>query len=187
MRVFLHPTTHPLPAFLPWCSPILRVPALAWPRASPPIGAQQGHPLLHMQLEPWVCPCVLFGWCFSPWELWLVGIVLMILQPPSAPSIRTPFSVQWLASRLWLCIFHAMAEPLKNPQSSGKTTTIAHFFSWPKRNLPRALWIQDPRSSQGEDSSSLCLHLELTWSHSSMYPNPWRKPAVLTPRLTWVF
>jgi hypothetical protein len=45
-------------------------------RASPPIDTQQGHPPLHMQLEPWVAPCVLFGWWFSPWELlggvWLV-------------------------------------------------------------------------------------------------------------------
>jgi hypothetical protein len=23
-----------------------------------------------MQLEPWVPPCVFFGWWFSPWELW---------------------------------------------------------------------------------------------------------------------
>ena len=28
------------------------------------------HPLLHIQLEPWVPPCVLFGWCFSLRELW---------------------------------------------------------------------------------------------------------------------
>jgi hypothetical protein len=23
-----------------------------------------------MQLEPWVLPCVLLGWWFSPWERW---------------------------------------------------------------------------------------------------------------------
>ena len=44
-----------------------------------------------MQLEPWVPPCVLFGSWFSPWELWylwLVDIVLpMGLQTPSAPSV----------------------------------------------------------------------------------------------------
>jgi len=41
-----------------------------------------------MQLEPWVSPYVFFGWWFSPWELWLFGIVvLMGLQTPSAPSI----------------------------------------------------------------------------------------------------
>jgi len=44
--------------FPPWHSPTLGGPALAGPRASSPIGAQQGHPLLHRHLEP----CVLFGW-----------------------------------------------------------------------------------------------------------------------------
>jgi hypothetical protein len=62
-------------------------------RASPPIDDQQGHPLLHLWLEPWVTPCVLFGWWFSSFELggggWLVGIVVLLteLQTPSAPSI----------------------------------------------------------------------------------------------------
>jgi len=95
-------------------------PALAGPRASPPIGAQQGHPLLHMQLELWVCPCVLFGWWFSLWKLWSVGIVLMGLQAPSVPSnlsltppMGTPFSVQWFATSIRLCICPALAETLK--------------------------------------------------------------------------
>jgi len=74
-----------------------------------------------MQLEPWVCPCVLFGWWFSPWELWLVGIVVLLgLQTPSSPSILsltlpmgTPFSVQWFAARIHLCICQALAEPLR--------------------------------------------------------------------------
>jgi hypothetical protein len=30
-----------------------------WPRVSPPIDVWHGHPLLYMQLEPWVPPCVL--------------------------------------------------------------------------------------------------------------------------------
>jgi len=37
-------------------------------RASPPIDARQGHPLLHLQLESWFPPCVLYGWWFSPWD-----------------------------------------------------------------------------------------------------------------------
>ena len=64
--------------------------------------------MLHMQLEPWTHPCVVFGWWFSPWELQgnqLVDIVLpMGLQSPSAPSVPSPTlplgslgSVQWLA------------------------------------------------------------------------------------------
>ena len=35
---------------------------LSGPRASPTTEFQQGHPLPHMQLEPWFLPCVLFGW-----------------------------------------------------------------------------------------------------------------------------
>jgi hypothetical protein len=45
----------------PWQSPILRHRAFTGPRASPPIDKQQGHPLLHMQLEPWV-PTMCFLW-----------------------------------------------------------------------------------------------------------------------------
>jgi hypothetical protein len=33
-----------------------------------------------MQLEPWSPPCVLFGWWFSPWELW--GSELGHIVPP---------------------------------------------------------------------------------------------------------
>jgi len=48
----LSPPIHPpLPASPPWHPPILGSRALTGPRASPPIGSQQGHPLLHMQLE----------------------------------------------------------------------------------------------------------------------------------------
>ena len=66
------PTT---PASRSWHSPTLWHQSLSGPRASPPIDVQQVHPLLHMKMEPWVPPCVLFGWWFSPWELWgvLVG------------------------------------------------------------------------------------------------------------------
>jgi len=55
--IYLQLPTSPL-----WHLPMLGSSALAGPRASPPTGSQQGHPLLHMQLEPWVCPCVFFGW-----------------------------------------------------------------------------------------------------------------------------
>ena len=64
------PCTHPLtPTFLPWHSPTLQHRAFTGPRASPPIDAQQGHSLLHMRMEQWVSPCVLFGCWFSPWKL----------------------------------------------------------------------------------------------------------------------
>ena len=109
------PTHPPTPTSLPWYSPTLRHQAFTGPRASPPTYVQKGHPLLHMWLEPWVPPCVLLGWWFSPWELlggfWFVDIVLpMGLQTPSAPSVlsltpplETLCSVQWLAESTHLC------------------------------------------------------------------------------------
>jgi hypothetical protein len=78
-----------------------------------------------MWLKPWVPPCVLFGWWFSPWELWgysLVHIVVppMGLQTPSAPwdhSLAPPLgtlcSDQWMAVSLYFCICQALAEPLR--------------------------------------------------------------------------
>jgi hypothetical protein len=78
-----------------------------------------------MHLEPWVPPCILFGWWFSPWELWgvwLVDIVVLLmgLQAPSAPSVLsltppsgTPCSFQWLTKNIHLCICQALAEPLR--------------------------------------------------------------------------
>ena len=54
-------TNPPTPAFPSWHSPILGYQPFSDPRASPPFDVQKGHPLLHMQLEPWVPPCVLFG------------------------------------------------------------------------------------------------------------------------------
>jgi hypothetical protein len=40
-------------------------------------------------VEPWVPPCVLFGWWFSSWELWgiwLVDITTLILGKLSIPT-----------------------------------------------------------------------------------------------------
>ena len=67
MRVLPHPPTHSHLTILAF--------TYTGTRVSPPIDAREGHPLLYMQLEPWVPACVLFGWWFSPWELWgvLVG------------------------------------------------------------------------------------------------------------------
>ena len=98
------PSENPLPSYLPlfpnpptptsWplLSPILGHRTFTGPRASPPIDDQLGHPLLHMQLEPWILPCAFFGWWFSPrelWEYWLVHIVVppMRLQISSAPWV----------------------------------------------------------------------------------------------------
>jgi hypothetical protein len=50
-------------------------------RASPPIDDRLGHPLLHMQLEPWVPPCDFFGWWFSPRELWRYWLDHIVVPP----------------------------------------------------------------------------------------------------------
>ena len=83
------------------------------------------YPLIYMQLEPRVPPCLLVGFWFSPWELWgvwLVNIVVlpMGLQTPSAPSalplsppLGTRCSLQRLAASICLCICKALAASLR--------------------------------------------------------------------------
>ena len=50
--------------------PTVEYQAFTEPRASPPIDVRQGHPMVHMRLDPWDPLCVLFGWWFSLWEIW---------------------------------------------------------------------------------------------------------------------
>jgi hypothetical protein len=89
----------------------------------PPIDDWLGHPLLHMQLEPWVWPCVFLDWWFSPrelWGYWLVHIVVppMGLQTASAPwvvslvpSLGTLCSIQWMTVSIHFCICQALGGP----------------------------------------------------------------------------
>ena len=115
------PSLTPTPAPLPWHSPALGDWAFIGPRYSSPTDAQ-GHPVLHLMMEPWLPPNVLLGWWFRPWEVWLVDIVVlpMGLQTPSAPSVLsltpplgTLWSVQWLADSILLCICQALEEALR--------------------------------------------------------------------------
>jgi hypothetical protein len=90
----------PTPASLSWHSPILGHRAFTGPRRSP-IDDQQGHPLLHMQLELWVPLCVLFGWWFSPrefWGYWLVHVVV-------PPMRLKPLQLLWLWFFMTICIW----------------------------------------------------------------------------------
>ena len=119
---YSHP---PIPSSLLWHSPTLGNQAFIEPRASPPTDVKQCHLLLHMQLESWVPPCILFGWWFSSWELWVIWLVNIIvlpmgLQTPSAPlgiSLTHPLGsqclVQWLAASICHCICQTLAEPLR--------------------------------------------------------------------------
>jgi hypothetical protein len=54
--------------------------------APSPINVSQGHPVLHMWLQPWVPPCVLFDWWFSFWDIWGGGWCC------SSFWVETPFS-----------------------------------------------------------------------------------------------
>jgi len=106
MRVLPH---SPTLSSLPWYSPTLGNEDFIGPRASPPIDARQCHSLLHRQLEPWVPPCVFFGWWFGPWELWgnLVGWYCSSYGVANPFSFFSPFSdsPQWgprAQSKGWL-------------------------------------------------------------------------------------
>jgi hypothetical protein len=70
MRVFLYPSTHSHLPILDF--PTLGHRAFTGPRTSTPTDAWQGHPLLHMQLEP----CVLLGCWYSPWALGGGGVLI---------------------------------------------------------------------------------------------------------------
>jgi hypothetical protein len=99
----------PTPASLSSNSPTLGHRAFTGPRASPPIDAQQGHLLLIMELEPWVPLCVLSSWWFSPWELWGIWfvdiVVLLGVANPFSPqilSLSPPWGPHWvLFLRAW--------------------------------------------------------------------------------------
>ena len=74
------PTHSSTPAFPHWHSPTLGHWNPTWNRAAPPTNVQQGHPLPHKLLEPWVSPCVLFGW----WNLvlWSSGLLTLLYPIP---------------------------------------------------------------------------------------------------------
>ena len=67
---------------------------------------------------------MLFGWLFSPWELWGYWLVHVVppmgMKTPSAPLVLSiapllgfSCSVQWLVASIPLCICQALAELLR--------------------------------------------------------------------------
>jgi hypothetical protein len=115
----------PTPVSWPWHSPTLGHRAFTRPRTSHPIDDQLIHPLIHMQLELWVPPCVFFGWWFSPWELWGYSFIYIVVPPIGlqthsapwvlslAPSLGTLCSFEWMVERIHFCICQALEEPLR--------------------------------------------------------------------------
>ena len=71
--------------------------------------------LCYMFLEPWIPRCILVGWWFNLWELWVFRLVDIVFpmgcQSPSAPSVLPQVlplwstdSVWWLAVSICICI-----------------------------------------------------------------------------------
>jgi hypothetical protein len=108
-----------------WHSTILGHRTFTGPRASPPIDDRLGHPLLHIQVEPQLPPCVFFDWWFASkelWGYWLAHIVFppMGLQTPPAPwvhslapSLGTLCSIQYMILSIHFCMCQALAEALR--------------------------------------------------------------------------
>ena len=127
--------THPFPIPyigipLHWVSSILRTKGLF------SHDGQQGHPLLHMQLEPWVPPFVFFGWWFNPWELWeycLVHSVLksMGLQSPLVLSLDPHIK----------CLFkYYLFHVYEYTVALFRHTTRRHLISWSHYRSLRPGW-----------------------------------------------
>ena len=73
--------TQPLQLPGPGIPPTLSHRTFIGQSASPHIDVYLGHSVLYMQLEPRVSPYVLFGWWFSPWELWGYWLVHIVVPP----------------------------------------------------------------------------------------------------------
>jgi hypothetical protein len=104
-----HPPTHPFtPAFLPWHSTTLGHQAFIGPRSFPPIDGWQGHPLLHMLLEP----CVHLVGDLVPVSL--EGGVPVGLYCCSSYGVANPFNSfsPFFNSSTW--------DPLLSPMVGGK-------------------------------------------------------------------
>jgi len=119
MRVLPHPPTL---SFKTPCSGILLhcgIKPSQDQRPPFPLMPNKAHPLLYMQLESWLPPCVLFVGGLVPGSSGVPVVLPTGLQMPSAlsvlsltPPLGTQFSVQWLAESIHLCICQAPAEPL---------------------------------------------------------------------------
>jgi hypothetical protein len=87
MRVLPYPPTH---SFLPTLAfPYIGASSLH--RTNGLSSHWQGCSLLHMWLEPWVNPYVIFDWWFSPWDLG-VGAGLVGWYCCSSYGVANPFS-----------------------------------------------------------------------------------------------
>ena len=117
MRVLPHP---PTPALLFQHPPMLGTKTSTEQRASPPINVRQGHPLLHIHLEPWVPPCTLFGWWSSPWKHWLFWSANIVFPM----DCNSPLLLQFLHQLPY-------QDPLTHSDGWLQASTFALVSCWP--------------------------------------------------------
>jgi hypothetical protein len=135
-----------------------------------------------------VPPCVLFGFWFSPSELWVVWLVVIVdplmgFQNPSAPSVLTLmfslsslYSVTWVASCICMSIGQAMAQSLRGKWYHQALLGICNsVWVWISRQC--SLWVTFPSFFAPLFSSAF----PFDWSNSRLIFLRW----VGGPSLKW--
>jgi hypothetical protein len=95
-----------------------------------------------MQLEPWLPPCILFGWWFSPWVLLQVWLVCIVVLPMGLQT----------------------SQLLQSFSNSSIKVTMRNLMVGCKH--PHLYWSGSGRSSQETDISSSCQQALLGMSNS---------------------
>ena len=136
-------TPSPIPMPLRGCSPLPSLTSLGHQVSSglgtsSPTEVWQGSLLLHMFLEPWTSPCVLFGWWLSLWEfprmLDPVGHPMGLpslfrsFNPSPNSSIRVPDLSPTVG---WICFSQLLVEPPRGQ----KTVFVFVLFFFSKFNF----------------------------------------------------
>jgi hypothetical protein len=110
----------------PWHSPILGHRAFTGPRAPPPIDDQQGHSLLHIQLEPQVLLRVFLYSSKELWGYWLLMFLLWGFSPSQLPGY---FSGSFVGD-LVLCPMDDCEHPLLFLPTTGRASQETRFISF---------------------------------------------------------
>jgi len=132
------------------------------------------HSLVHIQLEPWVPPCVLFGLWFSPCELWVVQLVDIVvlpieLQSPSAPSVLSlalPLG-SWTQSDGWLWVSES-ALIWSGAGSASQGTVIPGSCQQVLLDISNSVWLWCPQMGWIPRWGSLWMAWKKTFLVSSL-------------------
>jgi len=134
----------------PFCLPALAFPYTgAWSlhrtKGFSSLDAQQNDPLLHMWLEPWVAPCILFGWWFSSLELWwcLVGWYCSSYGVANPFSYFSPFSNSSIGATVLSPMVSCQQPPLylSNSGIASRGTAISDSCQHIFLSICNTVWI----------------------------------------------